>query len=89
MIEIKNCTFSYNRGKSATIDDLSLSISEGGVYGLLGSNGAGKSTLLYLLCGLLTPDSGTLCLNGISTRRRLPQTMRDISSCLRRQVCRL
>lgn len=78
MLNIDHCTFSYKRSGKPTIDDFSLSINEGGVYGLLGSNGAGKTTLLYLICGLLTPADGSITLDGVSTRRRLPQTMKDI-----------
>ena len=78
MLNIDHCTFSYKRSGKPTIDDFSLSINEGGVYGLLGSNGAGKTTLLYLICGLLTPADGSITLDGVSTRCRLPQTMKDI-----------
>ena len=61
-----------------TIDSFSLRLEEGGVYGLLGSNGVGKSTLLQLICGLLTPDSGEVTLNGINTRLRRPSTLDQI-----------
>ncbi len=78
MLDINHLTFSYKRGSDPTLDDFSLHISKGGVYGLLGSNGVGKSTLLYLTSGLLTPDSGEVTLNGISTRKRLPETIQEI-----------
>lgn len=78
MLKINDCTFSYSRRKEPVLKDFSLTIARGGVYGLLGSNGAGKSTLLYLIAGLLTPDSGDVTLNGINTRRRLPETISEI-----------
>jgi len=78
MLTIKNCTFSYNRRGEPTINDFSLSLEEGGVYGLLGSNGAGKTTLLQLITGLLTPESGTITLDNVNTRLRLPSTMEKI-----------
>lgn len=78
MLEIKNCTFSYSRIGEPAIDSLSLSLQTGGVYGLLGSNGAGKTTLLQLICGLLTPSSGSVLFNDVNTRRRLPSTQQDI-----------
>lgn len=78
MLTIKDCTFRYSRKKGPVIDRFSLSVAEGGVYGLLGSNGAGKSTLLNLMAGLLTPDSGDVTLDGVNTRLRLPETLGDL-----------
>lgn len=78
MLQISDLTFCYPRRKTPAIDDFSLTIKRGGVYGLLGPNGAGKSTLLYLICGLLTPHSGNVTYDGKNTRDRLPETLRDI-----------
>ncbi|MCH5346513.1 MAG: ABC transporter ATP-binding protein [Muribaculaceae bacterium] len=75
MIDIKNITFSYSRRGEAVLDDFSLSVGNGGVYGLLGPNGVGKSTLLYLVAGLLTPRRGECLIDGVNSRRRLPQTL--------------
>ena len=50
MIQIKNLSFSYS--KNNVFRDLSLSLSEGNIYGLLGQNGVGKTTLLKLMSGL-------------------------------------
>ncbi len=78
MLKIENLSYTYPKQRQATIDGLSLEVNEGGVYGLLGPNGAGKSTLLYLICGLLTPQTGSVTLHGLNTRRRLPSTLADI-----------
>lgn len=78
MLEIKNLTFSYPKQRQAVIDNMSLSIKEGGIYGLLGPNGAGKSTLLYLIAGLLTPKYGSAEVYGVNTRLRQPRTLSDI-----------
>lgn len=78
MLKVNDCTFSYSRRKEPVLKNFSLEITEGGVYGLLGSNGAGKSTLLYLIAGLLNPDSGDVTLNGINTRLRRPETVSEI-----------
>lgn len=78
MLKINNLTFRYPNLRWPVIDNLSLELSEGGVYGLLGSNGAGKSTLLSLACGLLTPQSGNVTLDNVDVRLRLPETMNNI-----------
>lgn len=78
MLNVNNLTFSYKRRGTLLLDGLSLSLKDGGVYGLLGKNGAGKSTLLYLIDGLLTHNSGTVTFNGVNTRKRLPETLGEI-----------
>ena len=47
-------------GELVAVDNLSLDIRKGEIYGLLGPNGAGKTTCINLLCGILTPDEGTI-----------------------------
>jgi len=46
------------------VDDISLDIPQGSIFGLLGPNGAGKSTLLRMITGIFYPDSGTILMNG-------------------------
>lgn len=46
------------------VDRISLTLGKG-IYGLLGANGAGKTTLMRMLCGILTPTSGTISYDGI------------------------
>ncbi|AVM57647.1 ABC transporter ATP-binding protein [Bacteroides heparinolyticus] len=78
MLQVENISFSYRRGKKDVLDDFSLSLEKGRVYGLLGKNGAGKSTLLYLMSGLLTPKHGKVIYHDVDVRRRLPITLRDM-----------
>lgn len=77
MLKIDNITFGYNRNHQV-IDGLSLDFMEGGIYGLLGKNGTGKSTLLYLIMGLLQPKKGTITMDGIDTRLRNPEALKDM-----------
>ena len=46
------------------VDDVSLSVGEGSIFGLLGPNGAGKSSLLRMITGITMPDEGQILLNG-------------------------
>ena len=46
------------------VDDISLTIQQGNIFGLLGPNGAGKTTLLRMITGIFYPDSGDIILNG-------------------------
>jgi len=46
------------------VKDVSFDISTGSTFGIIGSNGSGKSTLLKCLAGILTPDRGSLTVNG-------------------------
>jgi ABC-2 type transport system ATP-binding protein len=57
VIEVDNLVKRF--GAFTAVDGLGFSVEEGEVFGLLGSNGAGKSTAIRMLCGLLTPTSGT------------------------------
>tara|TARA_X000000368_G_scaffold410040_1_gene392906 strand:- start:3503 stop:4219 length:717 start_codon:yes stop_codon:yes gene_type:complete len=58
MIKLKNVTKSFKDKKA--LDNLSLNVNSGEIYGLLGANGAGKSTALNLLLGFLDSDSGSI-----------------------------
>ena len=54
------------RGGRAIVDDVAMQMSGGQFVGLIGPNGAGKSTLLSVLAGLLTPEHGSVTLDGIA-----------------------
>ncbi len=56
-------------GAFTSVDDLSLSVKQGEVFGLLGSNGAGKTTAIRVLCGLLAPTSGSARVLGIDVAK--------------------
>ncbi|APF26019.1 ABC transporter family protein [Clostridium sporogenes] len=63
-LSIERLTKKY--GSKIAVNELSLDLKEG-VYGLLGANGAGKTTLMRMICGVLTPTSGEVTLNGKNT----------------------
>jgi len=62
VLEIKNVVKRYD-GVTA-VDDLSLKIEPGGVYGLLGPNGAGKTTTIRMIMGIIEPDEGEISVFG-------------------------
>ncbi|WP_306575163.1 ABC transporter ATP-binding protein [Anaerotruncus massiliensis (ex Togo et al. 2019)] len=66
-IEVEQLSKSY--GKLLAIDNISLSVERGTVYGLLGANGAGKSTIIECILGTRTADSGTITVLGCNPQR--------------------
>jgi len=66
MLKIDGLTKSYNKGEIRAVDDISLEIGDGEIFGFLGPNGAGKTTTIKMIVGLLKPDSGQILLDGIN-----------------------
>ena len=62
MLNLNNVTKTF--GSFKALDNLSLSVPKGAVYGLVGPNGAGKSTVIRHLTGIYRPDSGTVTIDG-------------------------
>lgn len=63
MIEVKNLSKTYGRIKA--VNDVSLSIGKGELFGLLGPNGSGKTTMIKMLTGQIKPTSGSLRVHGV------------------------
>jgi len=63
MITLQNITKSF--GDIKALDNVSVTIKDSSIYGLIGSNGAGKSTLLKILCGSYRQDGGEILINGM------------------------
>ena len=61
-ISVKNLNKIYGNNFKA-LDDLSLNIEKGKIFALLGPNGAGKSTLINIICGIVSPSSGTVLID--------------------------
>ncbi|MNO74444.1 Daunorubicin/doxorubicin resistance ATP-binding protein DrrA [compost metagenome] len=66
IIQLKNVTKRYD--DKLAVDNISLDIEEGELFGLLGPNGAGKSTLISMICGLTKLDKGDIVINGSSIK---------------------
>ena len=67
MLRIEHLTKSY--GEKKAVDDLSLHILPGQIYGFIGHNGAGKTTTIKACCGILPFDSGEILVGGVSVRK--------------------
>lgn len=63
LLEVENLNFSYLQNKPV-LKDINFRIHKGEMLSIVGKNGAGKSTLSNLICGFLTPESGTISLHG-------------------------
>ncbi|GAB4434226.1 MAG: daunorubicin resistance protein DrrA family ABC transporter ATP-binding protein [bacterium] len=66
MLQTINLSKTYNNSSSSitALNDVSLSFERGRIYGIVGHNGAGKTTLIKLLCGLVFPTKGQVCIDG-------------------------
>lgn len=65
-------------GELLAVDDVSLSVPKGAVYGFLGPNGSGKSTTIRMLCGLLTPTAGDIEVLGLRVPEQAEELRRHI-----------
>ena len=77
VLSIERLTKTY--GEKKAVDDLSLSIKAGEIYGFIGHNGAGKTTTLKSVVGILAFDAGEIKVNGISVREDPLAVKREIA----------
>ncbi|MFA5450087.1 MAG: ABC transporter ATP-binding protein [Clostridia bacterium] len=68
MIQIENLTKIYAANNFKAVDDLTLTIDDGEIFGFLGPNGAGKSTTIKCLTGILNYTSGRVLINGVDIK---------------------
>lgn len=77
MLEIKNLTKKY--GSKKAVDQLSLSIKPGEIYGFIGHNGAGKTTTIKACCGIMDFDEGEIRIHGMSVKEKPLECKKVIS----------
>ncbi len=68
VIEFKAVSKTYN-GKVKALDNMNFTVGEGELVGFIGPNGSGKTTTIKLLSGVLTPDKGTILVNGFDVNK--------------------
>lgn len=76
MIQLREITKQF--GAFRAVDGVSLSVTKGKIFGLLGANGAGKTTLIRMMCGILPPTSGTGHLLGYDIVKQRNEIKRNI-----------
>ena len=75
-IEVRNVRKCY--GSVVALDDVTLTVGQGEVFGLIGSDGAGKTSLYRILCTLLLPDAGTAAVDGFDTVKQTAEIRRRV-----------
>ena len=83
-ITVKGLSKHFRRVRA--VDDVTLTIPAGGVYGLLGPNGSGKTTLLSMLAGFLSPTAGEILVFGESTRAGLERARSRMGVLIERPI---
>ncbi len=76
VVDVQNLTHSY--GDRTALDDLSLSVNRGEIFGFLGPNGSGKTTLFRILSTLIPPARGRVCILGLELPIHRDQVRRQI-----------
>jgi ABC-2 type transport system ATP-binding protein len=77
ILETKNLTKIYDGYKA--VNDISISLEKGKIYGLIGKNGAGKTTLIRMLAGLIFPNSGEVSIYGETSEKGLAEGRQKMS----------
>lgn len=82
ILEAKNLTKSFQTRKA--VDDLSLNIPEGSVYGFLGPNGSGKSTTIRMMTDLIRPDYGEVFIQNLSVQKNHQNALMNVGAFIER-----
>ena len=75
MLKAEQITKTYNAGKKTALDDFSINVPKGSIYGLLGPNGAGKTSFIRIINQITQADSGNVFING---EKLNPNHIKDI-----------
>lgn len=92
VLKVKNITKKYHN--HLAVNNVSMEINQGEIYGLIGKNGAGKTTLLKMICGLTIPSIGEISLfnetsqNGLNKSRRRTGSIIETPSFFPLFICK-
>ena len=86
-LEVRDLRVTF--GGVRAVDDVSFSAEPGAIVGLIGANGSGKTTTLDMISGLVSPDHGTVELDGVDLAEYMPEERARIGMIRSFQDCRL
>lgn len=69
MLELQNLSKTYGKNLKPSVDHLSITVKPGQIFGFIGPNGAGKTTTIRMLTGILSPDQGSVVIDGYDMER--------------------
>lgn len=78
-MRLQNVSKTYSKGNIKAVDNISLDIKSGEIFGFLGPNGAGKTTTIKMIVGLLKPDSGSISIDEIDVWENPLEAKKQIS----------
>jgi len=81
---LETINLSKSFGSRRAVDNLSLAIPEGSVFGFLGPNGSGKSTTIRMMTDLISPDNGEVLINGQSVQKNHQQALAGVGAFIER-----
>ena len=84
VLEIKDLYKSF--GDVKAVDNISFSVKEGELFAFLGVNGAGKSTTISMICNTLTPDGGSITIDGVEISKNQDKIKKDIGVVFQKSV---
>jgi len=64
MLKLEHLSKAYAKGSVKAVEDLSLTVRKGEIFGFIGPNGAGKTTTIKMICSIINPDDGNISING-------------------------
>lgn len=79
MIIMNRVSKIYGNNRDKAVDSFSWKIPDGQIGGLVGSGGEGKTFMIKMLAGIMTPDSGSICLNGLDISKNAREAKKQIS----------
>ncbi|WP_116112336.1 heme ABC exporter ATP-binding protein CcmA [Austwickia chelonae] len=82
MLKVANISMRYHRAEKSVFSDVSFELNSSEIMPLIGGNGSGKTTLLRILAGIIRPEKGSACINGVDILSRTIEAQRSIGISL-------